>query len=309
MPGLSDGKILSAVMKKLARQRWWVILLGSVAILALAYLASGLEKIQFQPSQPLWSGAAFSFEVFRFETVVEQIAAVPLWKQVVFWSLLFILVLLFAALLSSEQRKQLILGFIRFALFVWMLLYIMIHYRSVFSGFGLLNSPTQAMAGEGGAGISPPVFTPPHVSSTVSYLVSLVLILTLLVCLGWLGRRLFWRPHGAGTAHPLDEITEIAQSTLDALSTGRDWEDAILQCYLRMSQVVSLRRGLHRQQDMTVNEFALRLERAGLPGEAVRRLTGLFEAVRYGARKSSTDEVKDAAACLSAIKHYCEVKR
>ena len=45
--------------------------------------------------------------------------------------------------------------------------------------------------------------------------------------------------------------------------------------------------------------------RAGLPGEAVHTLTHLFERVRYGARRSSNDEISQAIACLTAIRNYC----
>ena len=72
-----------------------------------------------------------------------------------------------------------------------------------------------------------------------------------------------------------------------------------------MSDAVSRNRGLFRAKAMTPAEFARRLERAGLPGDAVRRLTRLFEAVRYGGRKSSQKEINEAVSCLTAILHYC----
>lgn len=72
-----------------------------------------------------------------------------------------------------------------------------------------------------------------------------------------------------------------------------------------MSEAVSRKRGLLRSTAMTPSEFARRLERAGLPGEAVGRLTGLFEAVRYGGRTSSQREINEAVSCLTAILHYC----
>ena len=44
---------------------------------------------------------------------------------------------------------------------------------------------------------------------------------------------------------------------------------------------------------------------AGLPGDAVRRLTRLFESVRYGDRKSPPKDVNEAVTCLNTILHYC----
>jgi hypothetical protein len=72
-----------------------------------------------------------------------------------------------------------------------------------------------------------------------------------------------------------------------------------------MSDVVSHKRQLHREIAMTPHEFALRLEQAGLPGDAVTRLTRLFEGVRYGDRKSGPKDVNEAVSCLKTILHYC----
>jgi hypothetical protein len=49
------------------------------------------------------------------------------------------------------------------------------------------------------------------------------------------------------------------------------------------------------------------MERAGLPGEAVRTLTRLFEGVRYGRKTTSRAERDLASAALSAILHDCGV--
>ena len=85
-----------------------------------------------------------------------------------------------------------------------------------------------------------------------------------------------WRDTSSdNTKKPLEEIAKIARSSLDDLSSGRNSSDVIINCYLRMSDVVSSRRQLQREIAMTPHEFALRLEQAGLPGDAVTRLTRL----------------------------------
>jgi hypothetical protein len=104
---------------------------------------------------------------------------------------------------------------------------------------------------------------------------------------------------------PLEEIARIARSSLDDLTSGRNSSDVIINCYLRMSDVVSDRRQLHREIAMTPHEFAVRLEQAGLPGDAVNRLTRLFEGVRYGDRKSGPKDTNEAVSCLKTILHYC----
>jgi len=49
----------------------------------------------------------------------------------------------------------------------------------------------------------------------------------------------------------------------------------------------------------------VRLERAGLPANAVSRLTRLFESVRYGTHQSSQADVNEALACLDSILQAC----
>ncbi len=58
---------------------------------------------------------------------------------------------------------------------------------------------------------------------------------------------------------------------------------------------------------MTAREFEAELARAGLPGDSVRELTGIFEAVRYGAKDLGPAEERRAVACLDAIAGACRV--
>jgi hypothetical protein len=149
-----------------------------------------------------------------------------------------------------------------------------------------------------------PVFAAPQVSPVFSYLISFAFALILLVVI-WFLYRGWQRYMVLNKTKPLDEIARIARSSLNDLSSGRDSSDVIINCYLRMSDVVSSKRQLHREMAMTPHEFALRLEQAGLPGDAVTRLTRLFEGVRYGDRKSGPKDVNEAVSCLKTILHYC----
>jgi hypothetical protein len=149
-----------------------------------------------------------------------------------------------------------------------------------------------------------PTFQPPQVSSTFSYLISFAFAMITIILLWALYRG--WKKYVTlNSKKPLDEIARIARISLKDLSSGRDSSDVIINCYLRMSDVVAEKRKLQREIAMTPQEFALRLERAGLPGDAVRRLTRLFEMVRYGDRKSAPKDVTEAVGCLNTILHYC----
>jgi hypothetical protein len=155
-----------------------------------------------------------------------------------------------------------------------------------------------------GANLTAPVFVPSEISPAFSYLISFGVALLLLVTTWALYRG--WQKYMAlSNKKPLEEIARIARSSLHDLTSGRDSSDVIINCYLRMSEVVSNKRQLHRSVAMTPHEFALRLEQAGLPGDAVNRLTRLFEVVRYGDRKSSPRDVNEAVNCLTTILHYC----
>jgi hypothetical protein len=148
------------------------------------------------------------------------------------------------------------------------------------------------------------VFEPSQISPTFSYLVSFGFVLLWMVVF-WVLYRGWKRYRAFSNTKPLDEIARIARSSLEDLSSGRNSSDVIINCYLRMSDVVSSRRQLQRDMAMTPHEFAVRLEQAGLPGDAVNRLTRLFEGVRYGDRRSGPRDVNEAVSCLKTILHYC----
>jgi len=265
-------------------------------------LAIGLHDVQFEPGRSLQPEESADIET-TIESTVQEIADIPFWKQALFWILLISMVALVASLLSPEMRKWLIRSIISMVATV-----LMIYYLVREGTLDRLNFDF-AMGDEAGAASEdlPPIapFSPPEIPSWVNYLISIGVVLALLLLARSLSR--WWRRlnRPRTTSDSLDDLASIARSSLDDLQAGQDWDDVIVGCYARMSAVVSRNRGLFRTKAMTPAEFARRLERAGLPGDAVRRLTRLFEAVRYGGRKSSQKEINEAVSCLTAILHYC----
>jgi hypothetical protein len=278
-----------------------VLLLAVMALGALTVLAISLNQVPFSEGQHFGQN-----EVTQFQTSAEEIsqiwANVPIWKQVVLWTLGGLLVVLIGLLLSPEMRKRMLIMFIRMAVTFWAVYILLKSYGDRLFG---LNLGGAAAEQSGPNEIAPiPVFEPPQVSPAFSYLISFLFALVWLAVLWGLYRG--WKKYQLlNTKKPLDEIAKIARSSLDDLSSGRNSSDVIINCYLRMSDVVSSRRQLQREVAMTPHEFALRLEQAGLPGDAVTRLTRLFEGVRYGDRKSGPRDVNDAVSCLKTILHYC----
>jgi hypothetical protein len=152
-------------------------------------------------------------------------------------------------------------------------------------------------------GQAPPPFASLQTLTIASYIISFGVALLLMV-VAWKGYAL-WKEWNAPVAQPLKKIAQIARSSLDDLTAGRESTDVIMNCYYRMGDIVSDKKHLERSASMTPGEFAARLEKAGLPSDAVGRLTRLFEGVRYGGHRSGPGEVREAVASLNAILAYC----
>lgn len=293
------------MMRAFFSRKGWVVAFAVVALTAVAALSSGLREVSFRAGQAIGRNEAqtVNISVVHF---VRDIVAIPLWKQLVAWAVVVLIVILTSLLLSPEMRRKLLRNFLRLALGLIALL-LAFKYVPGLSGIFKFNDLAAGTAGSAAdANVLIPVFTPPKFSSPLILLISTAIAL-LIVAAVWLAGR-WWRRRQAfllAMQKPLDELGEIARRSLGELSAGRAWDDVIVDCYARMSDVVEKRRGLTRQIAMTPSEFAARLERAGLPAEAVHKLTRLFERVRYGARTSTQAEIGEAVNCLTAIMNYC----
>ena len=291
-------------MKSLFTKRIIFLALSALAILALVLLASGLRDVNF--AEPRQFNRAESESISAsVAALVEELASIPRWKQALFWIGIYLLVFVVTSILSPELRKQLLWGVARLAILSFVILYLVQNRERL----GLLDFDplrlNDPQAGPPNVDIAPPVFSPPDLPPALTYLISVAVILLTIGLLWLFGRGFSSLRTRPAKGLSLEDIAAVARSSLHDLSTGRDWEDTILQCYARMTEVVSRRRGYHRDPGMTPSEFASDLERSGLPSDAVRRLTRLFESVRYGARTSVARENAEAADCLREVLHYC----
>lgn len=289
-------------MKPVFRKKIWVILLAVLALGALTVLALSLDQVSFSEAQRFRPEEVTPLPPVPDETLADAFADISIWRLVLLWGLIALVVILVGLLVSPELRKRIFRLIFRTAFTVFAIYYLLTNFGDTLLGFQRLEG-----AGEDPAlANAPPMpeFQPPEVSPVLSYVVSFAFAL-LCIAILW-GLYQGWKKYTAlNTKKPLEEIGRIARSSLRDLSSGRDSSDVIINCYLRMSDVVADKRHLQRELAMTPQEFALRLERAGLPGDAVRRLTGLFEGVRYGDRKSAPKDVTEAVSCLNTILHYC----
>jgi flagellar biogenesis protein FliO len=280
----------------------WLLLFSFVVLVALAVLASSLHDVQFQPGRSVPSVPSSPSLIAPL--AIESLRTTPLWKILLFWVAFLIGITLLIYLLPPDIRKRLLKQMFGLAIgvlaFIIALRYRIIQLPQFVSGPPV--QPTQLAIGLDSK-LPTPTFQPPAMVPWVTYLISLGVLLALLL-IAWTGYR-WWMRSRVRRYSRLNDLAEIARSSLDDLASGREWGDVIIQSYVRMSDAVSERRGLFRAEAMTPREFADRLEFAGLPADAVKRLTRLFESVRYGGRESSQTDVHEAIACLNSILQAC----
>ena len=292
------------MMNSLLARRNVFLVLSALAILAVVLLASGLNDVTFAEPRPF--NRAESEDIsFSVAALMQELASIPRWKQVLFWVGVYLIVLIVTSILSPDLRKKLLRATVQFAILSIAVLYLVQNSER----FGWTELTSDSTEGAQGAipalDFEPPVFSPPHLPPALTWLISVVVILAAIGFLWVVGKSFDFRRPLPVKELPLEEIAAAARSSLRDLSAGRDWEDSILRCYEHMTEVVSHKRGFNREVYITPSEFASYLEGAGLPSQAVRRLTNLFESVRYSARGSGPREVTEAADCLREVLHYC----
>jgi len=285
-------------MKKLFERKPIILFLAGVGLAGLIYLAAGLRNIQFRPPEPL----GFGLDSQPSGVVAFPLLELPLWIYLVCFGVLLMLLTVAVGVLEPRMRKQMMKGMLRFMLTMAFISWLMREQLKNVDLSQALNIPSLTVPGvPAGQGTSGPLYAPPQVSSWLVFGLSFLVAVILLVA-AWLLYRRWQNQRSTGS---LGKIAGIARRTIEELADGCNWDDAIVQCYVRMNQVVTAQRGLIRQRGTTPSEFAARMERNGLPGEAVRTLTRLFEQVRYGRITPSADDRNMAVAALNAILGAC----
>ena len=290
-------------MRSFLENKRLILVVSILALGALTVLAIGLKNVPFRAARS-FSREAAGDPKFVLPVAIDSDVDSPAWMQISVFALVLFMVVLIGALLSPELRKRLFLIMIRVGVTYWALYIIFTRYRELLTQMSLNIFGADGAPGSASSGEPIPEFIPPQSVSLTSYLISFGIAILLII----VARRVyaFWKEMNASDAEPsFKKIAGIARSSLRDLSSGRDSTDVIINCYFRMSDVVADKRNLKRGVAMTPNEFAGRLEQAGLPGDAVRRLTRLFEKVRYGDHRSDSTSVNEAVACLTTILHYC----
>jgi hypothetical protein len=291
------------MMRSLFASKTWVVFLSMLALAALTILASGLGDIKFRAGQPFGVAESRLVRSVTLE-IARNAQAVPVQTQLLITVLFILLFAMIGLLLSPELRKRLVTIAIRIALTYWVLHLLFTRYQEILAQMGLDLSTSDAGLGNTTVGASVPEFVPPPSTSWVAYVLSFG-IFALLLFLAWKAYAIWNSISAPEPVIARDRLAKIARASILDLSSGRKSTDVILNCYYRMADAVSHRKNLDRNASMTPSEFASRLVSAGLPADAVRGLTRLFESVRYGGRKSDPQMVNEAVDCLTSILQYC----
>lgn len=97
----------------------------------------------------------------------------------------------------------------------------------------------------------------------------------------------------------LSDLSAIQHRDFPAFTEGLDLDEPIFRCYRDMCAI--LRSKVSFRSEMTAREFARALEEEGVHDPAIRRLTGIFERVRYGRHSPQAQERSEAIHLLGQI--------
>jgi hypothetical protein len=284
-------------MKAFFRGKNWIVFGALIALFILVILAAGLSEVKFD--QPFFAQLE---NIYSSDSAIKENIPAASWFRYLLIGMIVVLFLLFLGPIRPQTSRDLLKQLLRFALFTFIAMIFLGRFAQANPFlFGNVQSTSSAPGSNGG--LQP--FSPPDVSAGGEFWITTLIVIVIGALVILVFNRLidkWFQPK------PMDEIANIARSTLRDLSHDKPSKNAIIRCYTRMNSAVNEWRGISRNASMTPAEFAKALESAGLPGEDVQSLTRVFERVRYGAQVVSAEEIKEAKQCLTGILKACEIK-
>jgi len=279
----------------------------------LLFLAAAITRMRMQPGDPFpieWQqgpqgeqapfGNGYWFLVLIRGFLILCVIMIPI----------YILVNLF----TPQGRRRLLKGLIQ----LLVISFIMYLFMNLAESFSKRNEEMEPEAqtfelGEGEAlpeGLATAAeeeATEPSPWLDVGICLGLAFLLAILITV------LAWGVYRASRERTGDAVIRLAdeaQDALDALQAGGNIRDTVIRCYLQMTLVLAEERHVRREEAMTPHEFEqILLTKLKLPEIPVRRLTGLFEAVRYGDYHPGKREELEAIDSLSAIVSACKISK
>jgi hypothetical protein len=283
-----------------------LILLG-IAIAAIIILAAGLPNLKLLPGQPFslpFFGERTPAEPGQYETLPGGEFLLSLVRGLIIMLALLIPVTVILAIVFPKFRKSVLQRLLSVILLLVCLYALMRLRPDIFSIAEEVPIPDQA----GQSAQLPPISPTELVSEPPQWLTpvaSLCLALPFAALLIGLAVRLLSRRQ----RHPKSPLEQLAQEAEDAifqLRAGSDLKNTVIRCYAEMTRVLAEQRGIRRKESMTTREFEEYLRALNLPDAPIKRLTRLFEDVRYGTVVPGAKEEQQAISSLAAIAEACK---
>jgi hypothetical protein len=270
-------------------KRRTLILLGLVMIITVM-IAASLPQVELGPGMPLPSLEQGQVVISPDEQELPVVFQVSEVFKVIFG------LLLAGSVLYVAYRIIRSIGWINVRSYIQTIIVIILITGSLIFLIMLLPGTQNTLVTE------PPPPTPmPPVTSPLGpvpvillWLVGIALLVSSILMGIWI-----LRPAKRETT--IDLLGLEAEKARQALMTGLDLKDVIINCYRQMSLAVEKERGIEREDFMTTREFENLLEAAGIPYDPIHQLTRLFEAVRYGNWQPTLLDEQKAIHFLQAI--------
>ena len=285
-------------MSKVKRNALLLLAVAATLIMLLAMTLQSTMLFEGEPFALEPDAPEIGASVVSSSNVIEWIV-----RGMVAITLILLPVYIVYSLMSKQGRQRLIRNLIMLGL----ILFIADQLQKRLQQFnpqqdqqGTLDQ--MSMNGEGAIPTSIFPAEPPAWLTIAVILIAAALFLAIAGTILWMYRN----RRQPKAAPSLDALAEAAQETISAINSGGDLRTSVIACYREMSRVVQEQRGLSRDTAMTTREFEDVLIRKGLPGDAVKNLTRLFESVRYGSAADGAKETEQAVACLTEIVGYCQ---
>jgi hypothetical protein len=273
-------------------KRKTLVLLGLVILITMM-IAANLTQLEFQPGMPI--PKLQGGQLVALPSEEDQFVSISANRFV-----LVLIILLFAVALLITMYQllrgadwKLISDFLRYMLVISVITISILFLITLFPGSDSYTPSVIAFQTPSPAVTSPLGSAPPSILWLVG--IGLLLISVLVV---------MWIITASQQVNPIDVVGLEAEKARQALRSGMDFKDVIINCYHQMSLALKQEQGIERKSFMTTGEFENLLETAGIPHKPIHQLTQLFDAVRYGNWQSNATDEQTAQQCLEAIIHH-----
>jgi hypothetical protein len=253
-------------------------------------LAANFTNFQLEPGQPFPAGGEEykTGSIFAIQSSIKTLQ-LPLLQGSLGLVFLLLVIYLVANVLFKTNIKRLMIILTIAGIFLAVLMLIPpIQPETIRETFSDSESPgwiSKAIYA------TSPLGDPPR--ALIWTVVCVVLVLMI-------GAALYWWQSQKKSA-TTDEVASEMEKALNALASGAEFKNVIIECYTGMLRVLHDEAGIERNADMTPMEFERSLISRGLTADSIRQLTRLFEAARYSQNQPDEQDQERGRALLLDI--------